>query len=267
MIASLPMHDLPELATATADWWAGLRRHLAEAGIDDLPATLTRPAEPHAHWLEPDLVFGQTCGYPLTHELVGKVLLLATPRYAAEGCSGTTYVSRLVVRADDPARSIVDLMNRRAAYNERQSQSGYNVLRHLVAPHADGKPFFGETIESGAHRRSLAMVRENQADVAAIDCVTLALIGQVAPAELQGIRVLCESARAPALPYITSLRTTSDRMARLRQGLSAACTDPALAATRRSLMIAGCEILPLASYDEILAIESAALAARYPELV
>jgi ABC-type phosphate/phosphonate transport system substrate-binding protein len=267
MIVSLPMYDLPELAAATADWWRGLRRHMTTAGIEGLPAELTRPGDPHAHWLEPDLIFSQTCGYPLTHELKGKVRLLATPHYAAAGCEGATYVSQTVVRADDPATSIADLKGRRAAYNDRQSQSGYNVLRHLVAPFANGKPFFGAALESGAHRRSLAMVRDGAADVATIDCVSLALIGQVAPNEVRGIRVLCQTARAPSLPYITALETSPEQLARLRQGLSTACADPALAATRTELLIAGCEVLPLASYDEILVIERAAQATDYPELV
>lgn len=266
MIASLPMYDLPELDAATADWWEGLRRHLATMGVEGLPARLTRPENPNAHWMNPDLIFSQTCGYPLTHELAGKVQLLATPRYAAPGCEGATYVSHVVVRDDDPARSVADLRGRRAAYNEPNSQSGYNVLRGLAAPLAGGKPFFGATIQSGAHRRSLAMVRERAADVAAVDCVTLALIRQAAPREFEGLRVLCASARAPALPYVTSLRTTPDQVARLCRGLAGACADPALADARRALMIAGCEVLPLAAYDEILAIERAAVAAGYPEL-
>jgi ABC-type phosphate/phosphonate transport system substrate-binding protein len=237
------------------------------AGVAGLPMELTHPDDPHVHWRDPDLVFSQTCGYPLTHELKGKVELLATPRYTAKGCDGATYVSQVVVRAGDPAKSIVDLKDRRAAYNDLASQSGYNVLRHLVAPFAKGRSFFAMAIASGAHRRSLAMVREGEADVAAIDCVTLDLISRVAPRELDGIRVLCATARAPALPYITSNATPPERLAQLRYGLAAACADPALAATRASLLIAGCETLPLAAYDEILVIERAARAAGYPELV
>ena len=267
MIASLPMYDLPELAAPTAQWWAGLRRHMTQAGVTGLPTELTHPSDPHAHWLDPDLIFSQTCGHPLTHALKGKVQFLATPRYTAKGCEGATYTSQVIVRADDPAKSIADLKGRRAAYNGSDSQSGYNVLRHLVAPFAKGRPFFAAAIESGAHRRSLAMVREGAADVAAIDCVTFDLISRAAPREVAGIRVFCATARAPALPYITTNATPPERLAQLRYGLSAACADPALAATRAALLIAGCETLPLASYDEILVIERAARAAGYPELV
>ena len=41
-IASLPMYDLPEAATATEALWRGLARHFAEAGIEDVPAEILR---------------------------------------------------------------------------------------------------------------------------------------------------------------------------------------------------------------------------------
>jgi ABC-type phosphate/phosphonate transport system substrate-binding protein len=266
MIASLPMYDLPELAAATVDWWRGLRRHMAEAGVDGLPADLVQPDDLYAHWQETDLAVSQTCGYPLTHGLGGRVQLLATPRYAAQGCTGSRYLSHVVVRATDPAKRFADLRGRRVAFNGRDSQSGYNVLRHLAAPLAAGRPFFAATVESGAHRRSLAMVRTGEADLAAVDCVTFALLERVAPAELAGIRILCSSAAAPALPYITSLRTTAGQLAGLRRGLLAAAADPALAATRDALLIDGFDVLPVSAYDDILVIEAAAVSIGYVNL-
>lgn len=267
MIASLPMYDLPELAAATTDWWHGLRRHMAAAGVEGLPADLVRPDDLYAHWQAADLALSQTCGYPLTHGLGGKVQLLATPRYGAPGCMGSRYRSHVVVRADDAAARFIDLRGRRVAYNGKDSQSGYNVLRHLAAPLAAGGPFFAATVESGAHRQSLAMVRSGTADAAAIDCVTLGLLARVAPVELAGIRVLCASAEAPALPYITSLRMTAGQLAGLRRGLQAACADPALAATRAALLIEGFDLLPVSAYDDILAIEAAAVSIGYANLV
>jgi ABC-type phosphate/phosphonate transport system substrate-binding protein len=121
-------------------------------------------------------------------------------------------------------------------------------------------------IKSGAHRRSLAMVKAGEADVAAIDCVTFALIARAAPAEVQGIRVLYASAAAPGLPYVTAKRTASADVERLRAGIAAAFADPALGATRATLRLDGCEFLPLSAYDVIPAMESAAIAAGYPHL-
>jgi ABC-type phosphate/phosphonate transport system substrate-binding protein len=266
MFASLGMYDLPELKAATDAWWAGLSRHLAAQGLGDLPSTLNRAGDPVERLKAEGLVFGQTCGFPLTHKLKDHVQLLATPRYAVPGCAGASYVSWIVVRRDDPAKGLADLRGKRAAYNDDGSQSGYNTLRAMIAPLADGGRFLGAAKESGAHRNSLAMVRAGEADVAAIDCVTFALIARVAPEEVRGIRVLMASGTAPGLPYVTAASTAPADVRRLQAGIAAAFADPDLAATRAALALDGCEILPRAAYEVIPAMESAAIAAGYPRL-
>jgi ABC-type phosphate/phosphonate transport system substrate-binding protein len=261
------MYDLPELADATDGWWRGLRHHFAAQGFRDLPDTLNREGDPVDRLKAPGLVFGQTCGFPMTHKLKDHVQLLATPRYAVPGCAGASYVSWIVVRRDDPAKAPADLRGRRVAFNDDGSQSGYNTIRALIAPIAQGKPFFGVALESGAHRNSLAMVKAGKADVAAIDCVTFALIARNAPAEVEDIRVLCASATAPGLPYVTAATTPATDVERLRAGIAAAFADPALAGIRAALCLDGCEILPRSAYDVIPAMERAAIAAGYPQLV
>jgi ABC-type phosphate/phosphonate transport system substrate-binding protein len=260
------MYDLPELAPVTDAWWAGLRRHFAAQGFRDLPDALNRAGDPVDRLKADGLIFAQTCGFPLTHRLKDHVQLLATPRYNVPGCAGATYVSWIVVRQNEPAKTLADLRGCRVAFNDDGSQSGYNTLRKMVAPLSAGGRFFGAALESGAHRRSLAMVKACEADVAAIDCVTFALIARYAPEEVQGVRVLCASSTAPGLPYVAALGTSSAEVQRLRAGIAAAFADPALAATRAALMLDGCEILPRAAYDVIPAMEQAAIAAGYPQL-
>lgn len=260
------MYAMPELDAATRAWGRGLLRHFADAGIADLPAELTEPADLEAHWLAPDLLFTQTCGYPLTHVLADKVQLLATPCYGAAGCDGATYRSYVVVREDGGIAGLKDLRGKRVAYNGTDSQSGYNTLRHLVAPLAKGERFFGGGLETGAHRHSLAAVRRGEADAASIDCVSLALIEQVAPDEMKGLRRLCPTAPAPNLPYITSLSTSAETLNRLRDGLQAAVADPALRAAREALLITDIAVLPPAAYAAILAMETEAAASGYSRL-
>jgi ABC-type phosphate/phosphonate transport system substrate-binding protein len=266
MFASLGMYDLPELVEATDAWWRGLGRHFAAQGFRDLPDTLNRQGDPVERLKAPGLIFAQTCGFPLTHKLDGHVQLLATPRYAVPGCAGATYVSWLVVRADDPAKTPADLRGTRVAYNDDGSQSGYNTLRALIAPMAQGQTFFRAAIESGSHRNSLAMVKAGKADVATIDCVTFALIAQYAPEEVQDIRVLRASAAAPGLPYVTAASTSAGDVPRLQAGIAAAFADPALREIRAALRLDGCEILPRSAYDVIPEMEAAAIAAGYPKL-
>ena len=266
MFASLGMYDLPELAAATDAWWLGLRRHFAAQGLRDLPDSLNRAGDPVDRLKADSLIFAQTCGFPLTHRLKDHVQLLATPRYRVPGCAGATYVSWIVVRSDDGVKTPAELRGRRVAFNDDGSQSGYNTLRAMIAPLAAAGRFFSAAIESGAHRRSLAMVKAGEADVAAIDCVTFALIARNAPAEVQGIRVLRASGTAPGLPYVTAAATSAADVQRLRDGLTAAFADPALAEVRVALCLDGCEILPHSAYEVIPAMEAAAIAAGYPSL-
>ena len=98
-LASLPMYDLPEVSAATDGWWQGLAAAFARAGVEEVPERLVRGVGLPDHWLAPDLLFSQTCGYPLTDALSGRVGLLATPCYAAEGTAGPDYCSVIVVAA------------------------------------------------------------------------------------------------------------------------------------------------------------------------
>jgi ABC-type phosphate/phosphonate transport system substrate-binding protein len=266
MLIGLPMYAFPELSRATHDWRAGLLHHFQRAGFDKAAEALEEPQDLYAHWRQPELLFTQTCGYPLTHDLAGQVQLVATPCYDAAGCQGPSYRSFVVIRDDGKIEHLEDLRGKRVAFNSRDSQSGYNTLRHLIAPLARDGHFFDAALETGGHRKSLGAVRENLADVAAIDCVSYALIAAIAPTELSGIRVLCETAPAPCLPYITAGAAPADIVARLRDGLHAAIEDPDLAAARAELLIAGIAVLPAEAYDAILAMEQAAIASGYKDL-
>ena len=257
------MYGLPEVAGATAAWWQGLARAFRAEGVAEVPEYLSAQPTLPDHWLQPDLLFSQTCGYPLTHALAGRVRLVATPAYAARGCTGTSYCSLLIVAEDNAAARLEDLRGCRCAFNNPDSQSGYNVLRAMVAPLARGGRFFGATIESGGHRASIAAVASGQADLCAVDGVTHAMLARHAPATLAGTRVLAESPSAPGLPFITAGGAGDDLVERLQAGLARALADPALAAARDDLLIAGTEVLPLSAYDAILEMERAAIGMSY----
>lgn len=266
MIVALPMYDLPEIAAATDAFWEGLRSHLAAAGVTGLPATRTKPAELYAHWLEQDLAFSQTCGFPLTHTLKERVRYLATPTYTAEGCEESTYRSFVLVREDDNVQAATDLAGRKAAFNGTDSQSGHNILKYFLAKNGVMPGSLGGAIESGAHRRSAAMVKAGVADFCSVDCVTWALLGKHAPKEVEGLRVLAWTESAPCLPFVTSLATPVENIASLRAGLIAACNDPALEEVRETLLLDSVTVLDDEVYDVILKQEQEATAAGWSKL-
>jgi ABC-type phosphate/phosphonate transport system substrate-binding protein len=263
-LVSLPMYT--QRPDALAAFWKGLRAHLGQAGLPDLPESLAQGPDLHAQWTSPALLMSQTCGYPLANALRGAVRYVGTPTYDAPGFEQAHYRSVIVVRHDDAAQSLADLRGKRAAYNSMDSQSGYNAFRAAVAPLAQDGRFFAETIASGSHVASLRAVREGDADVACLDCVSFALMGRADPAATAAVRVLAMTSSAPGLPIVTALSTSDADVARLRSGWTAALADPALAETRADLLLAGFEVLDPTAYEAIPRMEADAKARGYPRL-
>jgi ABC-type phosphate/phosphonate transport system substrate-binding protein len=255
------MYDLPELRWATDALWAAIA-----ARVPGTPAVLERARPLMDVWTDPDLVLAQTCGYPLVTSLAGRVRVVATPRYVAEGCEGASYRSAVIVRADDNAVCLADLRGRRCAVNGFDSQSGMNALRAAVAPLAEGGRFFGEVVTTGAHAASARAVACGDADVAAVDCVTWALLQRVRPAETRGLRVLAWTVASPGLPLITSMKADAATLGALVAALGLVAEDQALAPVREALLLAGFEVLPAGAYGSILAMEHQAVSLGYPIL-
>ena len=172
------MYDPPELRQEVDAWWRALAAAFRSEGVAGVPDALDRGIAFDALWSAPDLLFAQACGYPLVGEWSDRLQYVATPRHAAPGCDGALYCSWIVVTDDAAAQSIGDLRGATCSINGRVSHSGFNALRALVAPLAKDGRFFGDVRVSGGHSESLAQVARGEADVAAIDCVTFALLSR-----------------------------------------------------------------------------------------
>ncbi|MFP6560612.1 phosphate/phosphite/phosphonate ABC transporter substrate-binding protein [Paraburkholderia sp. B3] len=270
-IAALPMYNVtPRHAQS---WRALLRDALdafARTGGDAANATILD--EPFGDlmvlWRRDNLLLSQTCGFPYrVLGLADAVHLIATPMFDAKGCEGPRYCSAIVVAATARARGATSLAacrGLRAACNGEDSQSGMNALRHAVAPHAREGRFFASVAWTGSHLASLRAIASGQADVAAIDCVTLALLRDASPDLLAEVEVIGMTTSAPGLPFIAS-RTLDERQAALlRDALDAAhAADPERA---RLLRLRGFARLARNDYDDIEAMAKAALSLGYPRL-
>ena len=264
-IAALPMYDVPELRAHTDALWEALARALVAEGVDGVPAALTREADHRAPWTDERLLLGQTCGYPFTHALAGRVQYVATPCYAVPECSGAFYTSRVLVRQDARARRLDDLAGLVCAANELDSHSGMNAPRALLAPVAHARrtsALFARVVYSGSHRASLELLSRGDVDVAVIDSVTFALTATVRPDLTAGVRELARTAPCPGLPFITSPRTRPDELTRLRAALARLPSDPAAA----PLLLAGIDVLPSGAYDTVDELERGAARLGYPVL-
>lgn len=234
MTAALPMYTAR--AGAVQTFWDALR---SELSAQPLPATLEWPADYVAHWLSPALLLSQSCGYPLTHVLDGKVQLLGSFVYDVPGSHGIHSCSQIIRRRSDTRSTLPAFRGSTVAFNAPDSQSGYNALRALIAPLAEQGRFFGQALETGAHLHSIDAVLDGRADLAAIDAVTWALAQEARPELTRGLTVLGQTAPYPGLPLITSLYTQAATVARLQTALHTVATDARYAVVRAPLRIAG----------------------------
>jgi ABC-type phosphate/phosphonate transport system substrate-binding protein len=259
-VAALPMYNVtPSLEACWRDWLASVLKAVEPAArvIDD-------ESDLAALWRRDDLLLSQTCGYPLMHGLSDVVQLVATPCFDAPGCQGPGYASVLVTHVNAPFATLEDCSDTRVAFNQIDSNSGFNALRHAVAPLAHGGRFFGATVQTGSHIASLQAVAERRADLAAIDCVTMAFVRDERPALAQAVKEIGWTEASPGLPLIASKAAPADRIVALRRALDE--TLDAQPERARRLRLKGFENLSMADYARIAQLENEAIQLGYVRL-
>jgi ABC-type phosphate/phosphonate transport system substrate-binding protein len=249
-VAALPMYDPPELAQANDALWDAISQRLRARGVE-APSRLTRDRPLEDVWLDPNLLVAQACGYPLVTRLAGRVRLVATPSYQAEGCFGPFHRSAIIVRRDDHATGLADLFDRQCVINSADSNTGMNLLRAAVAPFARQGRFFGAISVSGAHTASAEAVAAGEADVAAIDAVVWDQLRRFKPRLTKTLRVLTWTAASPGLPLISARTTSWATLRTLRKALFDVASDPMLGDVRTALRLTGFCLLPRSRYHAI----------------
>tara|TARA_R110002051_G_scaffold50724_2_gene97883 strand:- start:20140 stop:20898 length:759 start_codon:yes stop_codon:yes gene_type:complete len=198
MIASLPMYDRPSNCAAHDALWDLIRDGLRAGGID-APETLDREIDHLVGWARADLVLGQICNLPYRAEFRGKVTVIGAADYGLPDCPAGHYNSVFVARKDGSEQVTQDFATLRFAVNALMSHSGYGAPMAWAA--ANGFRFAAPII-TGAHDRSVQMVADGRADIAAIDAQTWRVLAQdFAPT--CALRVLGTTQSAPGMTFIT----------------------------------------------------------------
>lgn len=264
-VASLGMYDLPHLQAANDRLWTAIADRLRRAGLADVPGRLDRSRSLDAIWDDPALLLAQTCGYPLTTRWRGRLTYVATPVYDAPGCEGCRHRSRFIVRRDDGARDLRGLAGRRAAINDRLSNTGMNLLRSAVAPISAGQPFFAAVVETGSHAASVDTVANGAADVAAIDAITFDHLARQRPELTRRTRTIGWSPPVPNLPFVTGVSTDPQTVTLLGRAIEDSIRAERDAA--RLLRLRSTRDIGIAAYDLVGTIEDDARQSGYPVLV
>ena len=203
------MYDLPEIVPAVEALWATIATRLRETGVRDVPVSLRWGGDLYYdHWLHPQLLLSQSCGWPLVDRLDGRVAVVGVFSYTGVSDAVARYRSVLVARSDDGERP---LAGRPVAVNGYDSLSGWVSLRAAVKP-------LGPVVVTGAHVLSVAAVSDGRADLACIDGVTWRLIERHRPAAVATLAVVGHGPLIPCLPLVTHL-TLGPGVAALRDAL------------------------------------------------
>ena len=227
---------------ANEAFWDALAGLLRRDGVSGVPERLAPDDLSVPDRIGAEVLFTQTCGYPLQTIYRGQHTLLGVPAYDAPGCeapgiAGPAHCAFFVVRQGDPARTLAALRGRVFACNSRHSNTGMNLPRRSLADVAGGGPFFAGVVATGSHAASMALVQDGGADAASVDNVTYAFHADHRPATLDGLRVLCATLFSPAIPFTASSATSPDTVAALRRALTVLGRDRKFAGLRQRLRL------------------------------
>ena len=260
---ALPMYRIsPQLAEDYDAFLQAFIATLQRDGFNDPIEIVATGDDLMTWWRRPDVLLTQSCGYPFITSLHDQVQLIATPSFNVAGCVGGLYSSVFVTHIDQQSRVqiLADARGGIAVINQADSNSGMNVLRYAVSSLTrTDESFFSAVKTSGAHLRSLAMIRDKAADIAAIDCVTFAYAQEHCPELTQSIHIIGQSVATSALPLIASNSVAPDVIKLIQASLKELLiTQKALLAR---LHIADFIETTVDDYASILALETA-LSAR-----
>jgi hypothetical protein len=125
------------MRAVNARFWEALRGMLLEAGLRDLPEGLSYERPPVPDRIGPEVLFPQTCGYPLETIFAGQAVRLGTPCYAVPGCDGPMHCGLFIVPAASTAEELRDLQGGMFRRGDSASELG-KTAAHQAGRRAAG---------------------------------------------------------------------------------------------------------------------------------
>jgi ABC-type phosphate/phosphonate transport system substrate-binding protein len=242
MIASLGMYPFAHLRDAYDHLWSAILSRLPGA-----PESLSHQLDLHDVWQHPELLLGQTCGWPLVTALPDVVVVGAFDM-AVPFARGGRYRSVLI------ASKPLGIDHWRSSADTRVAINGYDSLSGWVSLCSAWGELPATVLETGAHVDSMRAVAEGRAEVASIDAVSFEFIAESMPAVAGRVNVIGHGPMVPSLPLVMA-PANAHRLDEVRSAIAAAVTDPAVAAECRRLRISGFVPFDRSDYLPLLALE------------
>jgi phosphonate transport system substrate-binding protein len=195
------------------------------------------------------------------------VELLAAPvlqgaRYAGRPIS----FSDVIVHRDSAHQAFRDLRGCSWAYNDRDSQSGYNLTRYALVCLGETRGFFGRVVEAGFHQEAIRMVASGAVDAAAIDSQVLAVELRDHPQLRDQVRIIDTLGPSTIQPVVAARHLAPLLKDALCAALHTMGDDPTMRASLDVGFIARFVPIDDATYDDIRAMVAAADAADFRDL-
>lgn len=226
------MYPFESVAWAWDELWQGV-----QARVPWLPSELTRSGDVHARWYDPECLVTHICGAPFAALHHGDMHLIGAfdldlPEAEAPG----RYRSVLLSPHDRPLAELVH-RDAHAVANSADSLSGWLSLLAPTVGRAGQWP--GRVTFTSAHLDSVRAIARGEADIAAVDPWSLALIAGDQPELVAGIHRVGYGPLIPT-PAITARKSLpADAVGHLRSAFVDALADPATARARAALRISG----------------------------
>ena len=252
MIACLDMYNWPETSDVFAAYWKRVYNQLNQLGVA-APVNLSSEDEDLRKSADDaSLLLGQICGitYARNNEERHRFVPLGAFICDDADLTAGTYCSVLISRLDHE----LDLNNPKTltvAANEYSSLSGWIVLAQYFSGQSILNPFL-DVVISGSHRNSAEMVRQGQADLAALDMISWKMLKRFDPGLGSGLTIVGRTSPRPGLPLVTSTHHDNDLIAALKEALYSAIVEPDIKDMMAGLGIMGLHDNDPDAYLELL---------------
>jgi phosphonate transport system substrate-binding protein len=193
-------------------------------------------------------------------------LLAAPVLQGAHYGNRPVYFSDVIVHRDSVHQTFLDLRGCSWAFNDRDSQSGYNITRYTLVCLGETRGFFGRVVEAGFHQEAIRMVVSGEVDAAAIDSQVLAVELRDHPKLQNRVRIIDTLGPSTIQPVVVAQRLPRAVKEALRVAFHTMGDDPSIRATLDAGFIARFVPISDATYDDIRAMVAAAEAAGFLEL-
>lgn len=194
-----------------------------------------------------DLALVCTGAYVRGHQDFG-MQLLVIPQVKGE----TVYYSYIIVPADSPAHTLLDLRDKVFAFTDPMSNSGHLMPVYMLRQAGEAaESFFSRTTYTYSHDNSIRAVAEGLVDGAAVDSLVYQFATSRDPSLAERVRVIAKSQACGMPPVVVHPNLDKDLKASLRELLLTMHQNPPGRAALADLMIDRFVLTDDSAYDSI----------------